>query len=299
MKRHFVRVLALASVALLTSQVLVAQAQGQRSPSVRAAARLKHRPPSGWIRHYLPDDRYKILGGTWKYVSTELDRFYYPAWAPEMLRQPANRVIGFASAEDAREAGYLPGGGYAGVDPSFDKANATRVAATKRLVAKRIRLSDGRSSAILPSGWQHMGSSSREQGIAGQMDMIVAPDQKSLVMVMKTDIPNLPQGADIGTLMRSGKMDQIFQSARGAGPINSQMDSLMGSIRSRPATVGGLRGIVMTSKMPTAGMPASMRNTKTQTYMAGRGNTLYVVVGAYDGRPSKGYSSVLNSLRLR
>jgi hypothetical protein len=301
MKRHFHRVLALASIALLTSQVFIAQAAPVRSPSVRAAARLKHNPPAGWIRHYLPDDRYKILGGTWKYVSTELDRFYYPAWAPEMLRQSANRVIGFASAQDAEEAGYLPGGGYAGVDPGFDRANATRVVA-QRAAARRIVLADGRSTAVLPNGWQHIGNSQNQQGADSQFDMIISPDQKSMVMVMKTQVPNVPAGTDVGALLRSGKLNQVFQSARSAGPINSQVDSLMGGVKTRPAIVGGLRGVSMNmafSSFAPASMRAELARNKTQMLMAGRGKTMYMIVGGYEGRPSAGYNTVMRSIRFR
>ena len=78
------------------------------SPSARAAARFKHHPPAGWIRHYLPDDRYKIKGGSWKYVSTELDTYYHRPDSALMLRQSPNGVIGFSSAADAEEAGYRP-----------------------------------------------------------------------------------------------------------------------------------------------------------------------------------------------
>lgn len=78
------------------------------SPSAKAAAKLKYHPPSGWINHYLPDDRFKISGGTWKYVSTEMDEYYHRPDSPLMLQQPAGIVIGFASAADAEEAGYRP-----------------------------------------------------------------------------------------------------------------------------------------------------------------------------------------------
>ncbi len=80
-------------------------------PSALAAARLKNNPPRNWIRHYLPADRYKIAGGIWKYVSTELDTYYHRPDSALMLQQPAGMVIGFASIADAEEAGYLPARG--------------------------------------------------------------------------------------------------------------------------------------------------------------------------------------------
>jgi hypothetical protein len=65
-------------------------------------------PPPNWIYHYLPEDRYKVTSGIWQYVSTESDRYYYPAWAPGVLRQSAARVIGFTTWQDAMIAGYRP-----------------------------------------------------------------------------------------------------------------------------------------------------------------------------------------------
>ena len=93
----------LSALALVPS---LAQA-GPRGPSAVAAARLEKKA-SGWLSFYLPNDRYKIAGGVWKYVSTDLDTYYHKPNSPNMLRQSPNRVIGFASAEDAEEAGYLP-----------------------------------------------------------------------------------------------------------------------------------------------------------------------------------------------
>jgi hypothetical protein len=76
------------------------------SPSVRAAAKLKHHPPPTWIRHYLGDDRYKIAGGIWKVVSTQSDRLYHRPDCPLMLRRDPGATIGFSSGQDARDSGY-------------------------------------------------------------------------------------------------------------------------------------------------------------------------------------------------
>lgn len=88
--------------------------------SAIGAARLKQRPPANFLSHYLPDDRYKIAGGVWKFVSTDLDTYYHVPSSPNMMRQPASRVIGFANARDAEEAGYV-------ADPT--DGTAARVAA--------------------------------------------------------------------------------------------------------------------------------------------------------------------------
>ncbi len=106
---------------------------GPMGPSARMAARLKKYPTSNWLAHYLPDDRYKIAGNVWKFVSTDLDTYYHRPDSPLMLRQPASRVIGFASTKEAEEAGYRPGpsvdtmgggsAGYGGMAGGNSKAN--------------------------------------------------------------------------------------------------------------------------------------------------------------------------------
>ena len=94
---------------LLTSVSQAAPAPGRKlpGPSAVEAARLKNSPPPGYLSHYLPDDRYKIAGGVWKYVTTDLDTYYHIPSSPNMMRQPASAVIGFANSHDAEEAGYV------------------------------------------------------------------------------------------------------------------------------------------------------------------------------------------------
>lgn len=97
----------LAVLALGSAWALEAKANPRGlGPSAIEAARLKAFPPGGYLSHYLPDDRYKIAGGVWKYVSTDLDTYYHVASSPNMMRQPADRVIGFSSVREAEEAGY-------------------------------------------------------------------------------------------------------------------------------------------------------------------------------------------------
>ena len=102
--------LTVGALAIMGTSALLApcvQAYPTTSPSAKAAARLKFHPPANWLEHYLGDDRYKIKGGVWKVVTTENDAYYYPGWAPEMLRQKPGLVIGFPNAAAAEEAGYL------------------------------------------------------------------------------------------------------------------------------------------------------------------------------------------------
>ncbi|RYG60821.1 hypothetical protein EON80_24390, partial [bacterium] len=123
MKKALFPVIALVLSAVGASVANAAPTPGRKlpGPSAVQAARLKKYPPPNYLSHYLPDDRYKIAGNVWKYVSTDLDTYYHVPSSPNMLRQPANRVIGFANARDAEEAGYV-------ADPT--DGTATRAAAT-------------------------------------------------------------------------------------------------------------------------------------------------------------------------
>lgn len=96
--------------------VRVSTKKGSRRPArltasqrrLQARRRVTRRALPGWIAHYLPDDRYKITSQLWAFVSTETDHYYYRAWAPGVLRQSRDHVIGFHSWQAAMLAGYRP-----------------------------------------------------------------------------------------------------------------------------------------------------------------------------------------------
>jgi hypothetical protein len=281
------------------------------SPSARQAARLKHRPPAGWIRHYLPDDRYKILGGTWKFVSTELDRFYYPAWAPEMLRQSPNRVIGFNSAEDAQEAGYMAGGAYSGVNPGFDRSLATQEVESVTVSGvtfrngrgQRVTLADGVSTVIVPSGWMHGRTTQAIPGLGPlKADILVPVSQRrgktQSVFVMSTAIPGLPQSLDLGQIIQADALNQGSQRIGAWGGINNQVSNAqkaMQTISIRPATLGGIRGILATPRTTQARRELGFDGP---TLIAGRGSKLYIMASTVP-RNAAGYTTILNTLQLR
>lgn len=102
------------------------------SPSARSAARLKQNPPRNWLRHYLPDDRYK-LGSTWQVVSTETDTLYHRPSCPRMLAQPAGIVLGFPSAAEGLEAGYKACTTCRPAYTSFFRAVPTRPTTQRRM----------------------------------------------------------------------------------------------------------------------------------------------------------------------
>ncbi|HEX9998295.1 MAG TPA: hypothetical protein VGB45_14240 [Abditibacterium sp.] len=129
MKTSVFLVLAIAAMPVVSSAA-------PSGPSAKMAARLKKYPTSNWLAHYLPDDRYKIAGGVWKYVSTDLDTYFHRPYSAYMLRQPAGRVIGFSSAAEAIEAGYRP-------DPALNMPRVTitttQVKKVRRFQTKRQR----------------------------------------------------------------------------------------------------------------------------------------------------------------
>jgi hypothetical protein len=78
--------------------------------ATRTTQTLPHQTPRvGWLNHYLPADRPRIAGGIWKFLSTDTDHHYHRPDSAFMLSQSPDQIIGFASAADAQEAGYLPG----------------------------------------------------------------------------------------------------------------------------------------------------------------------------------------------
>ena len=268
-----VRVLVASAVVVICAAPLT-PSRAADSPSVRAAARLKNHPPRGWIRHYLGEDRYKIAGGTWRFVSTELDRFYYPAYAPEMLRQSPGRVIGFASAKDAEEAGYMPGAGYAGIDPSFDRAYANGGSVSTRggsggEAAQRVTLADGTSTILVPAGWQRLMSDKQKDM---SIDMFVGP-QKGMALVMSMRIP-MGNGYSAENLMSPRVMRSVLGQV-GNSSGDARMSSALRNAKVEDVRLGGLRGITMTMpKNAIRGLGGG------RSYIVGTGDRFYIAQGS-------------------
>lgn len=66
------------------------------------------KPASGWLKYYLPEDRYKVTSKVWQFTTTPNDKFYYDPWVLATKRRPAGKVIGFHTWQDAVIAGYRP-----------------------------------------------------------------------------------------------------------------------------------------------------------------------------------------------
>jgi hypothetical protein len=272
----------IAATTLAVSNATSSPAHAQRghaSPSVRAAARLKYNPPRNWIQHYLGDDRYKILGGTWKVVSTEMDTAYYPPWAPEMLRQPAGSVIGFPSAAAAEEAGYkrsnypmespllgvtqpvapaAPSGGPPSLSSLFMPQEGAAITANAG-AARRVVLSDGASSTVLPRGWTHIKTTRPVPSGNGQtvlIDMFV-PGSMSSIAAIKDPMRARPvvfgfmQMPNAEAMFSGRPLRQIGTAMERRGRVDTRLNALRAAMP--PASFGNMRGVRMSVPVPQYG----------------------------------------------
>ncbi len=303
MKRQTCTLFLLALLGIfIVSLTAPAHAQRVTSPSVRAAARLKNHPPKNWIRHYLGEDRYKIAGGVWKVVSTELDSFYYPAWAPEMLRQKPGIVIGFSSAAEAEEAGYRASA-YPMENALYGLTAAEIISARQRIsttmaarAGTRVTLSDGVSSVLLPNGWKHTPVGGQSQNTAAgnvsyQADMLSPPDGRSGIMFA---FINVPGNANVESFLSPDKIAQLkTQMSARAGADATFAKSLEGA-KLGSGTLGGLRGLTIIPGK-NANLPAGMAGRLT---LVGRGSKMYIM-GAQLAPTDKSYGLIVNSFQPR
>lgn len=275
-----------------------AQAQTAKGTSAYTAARLKNHPPKNWIRHYLGDDRYKIAGGVWKVVSTELDRFYYPAWAPEMLRQPAGIVIGFSSAAEAEEAGYRPS--IYGASDSLYGLTAAEIAAAKKpggsFNGKRITLSDGASSVILPTGWKHTrigGQNMKTQAgaMTYQGDLLTPSGGKSGIMFMVTTMPG---NINVESFLSPQKVAELRTQMQQRAGADTQFGAALEGAKIGVGKLGGLTGITIIPGN-SAKLPAGMGGIMT---IVGRGPKMYMMA-AQLASTDRNYGVVVNSFQPR
>lgn len=154
---------------------------GPMGPSAEMAARLKTNPTSSWLAHYLPDDRYKIAGGVWKYVSTDLDTYYHRPNSALMLRQPAGLVIGFSSAKEAEDAGYRPAPGIV----REQQVAITRRAQAASAASPRINVQLLKAMGAL----REISAISSEQQRDGSRNLPVIKQRLERIIVLLNDIP--------------------------------------------------------------------------------------------------------------
>jgi hypothetical protein len=286
---------------LLGVVALAASTSSQASPngrSVRRAAQLKKSAP-GWLSHYLPDDRYKIEGKVWKYVSTDLDTYYHRPDSPNMLRQSADRVIGFASAREAEEAGYKPDpsdGTASMAAPAPAMSGTSAVGATSR--GGKITLSDGVSTIVLPAGWRRMSFPSRStNGMTFSYDILMNPQTKQTAFVGAIKRP----GMNFTQELRPEKVQTTLNSLGGlsatGGRISTgssqQLANWAATANPRPTSWGGLRGV---SIKP----PATAKATDGNLVMVGRGDKAYLYsIVKQPGQGDTATRSMLSTFRPR
>ncbi len=309
-----------------------ASAYPTTSPSAKAAVKWKFHPPSNWIEHYLGDDRYKIKGGVWKVVTTENDNYYYPAWAPEMLQQSPNLVIGFPNAAAAEEAGYLrsnypmdsPLLGVTGREPerplpTAPSANPNPAAGMGGLfslgdgdakvtfngaAARRVLLSDGASSVVLPKGWTHIKQVQNAPGPGGRPTNvktdIIAPGQVD-ISALKTPgkerylifgFMNLPPGMNAAALVSGNNMTNLRNAARRTGGIDSRAGTggALGQGTRKAVSFGNVTGTSISVPVPQLGGNILIN-------VGGKGSKLVLMADLTRG--AKGAKEVVRSLRAK
>ena len=280
-------------------------------PSAKAAARLKKNPTSNWLAHYLPDDRYKIAGGVWKYVTTNLDTYYHIPSSPNMMRQPNSGVIGFSSAREAEEAGYKPDprdGTLAQVRGQIEKkqfemekdAAASAPPGTKRTFVKpngKVILGDGRSTMTVPSDWMRIGSDRQsQQGRDFTIDLMMHPKSKKIALLLTMTVPNIDVGRQLSSGQFANNMNRFGTAVNSSGDISNsgagKFGDWMQQAKVRRTRWGGLNGVVV-SPPPSVGSKAG------NLLMVGRGNKAYLFTIGGEGKTPASTSAMIKSFVAR
>lgn len=297
-------------LAALTVGAVSSSHAAPAGPSARAAASLKKNPRTQWLAHYLPDDRYKIAGGVWKYVTTNLDTYYHRPDSPNMMKQPNSNVIGFASAQAAAEAGYSP-------DPrdgtlqqvrgnieekQFVKEQESVLAAqnggTRTFIkpSGKVILADGRSTIVVPNGWTRL--ISQRQPNAGadssdlSIDLVMHPASKKMAFVGSILIPNVDVGRELSSGKFSNRVKMIGDMANSSGKVSNtggvNVGSWFNQAKVNRTRWGGLNGVAMS---PPPGVGAKAGNI----IMVGRGNKLYMFMLMGEGKAPANTAAMIKS----
>lgn len=300
------------SVVGATGLIARVQALPSNSPSARMAARLKYSPPAGWIRHYLGDDRYKIAGGVWRVVSTQMDTYYHRANCPNMMKQPSNIVIGFPNGIQAVEAGYRPDPVCKPEEPAVEYDNPTNGPATAPglpggpggggpvtvntdRTPRRITLADGVSTVLLPPNWRRVGGLSRDfptpQGsMSITMDMLQPQGVRDKGIAFLT--MTFPGQRNIEQLLQP---DSLRNFARlGGGGMVSNAGPGVDDFVIRKGRLGGLPGVLL---IPRASARLRSGQLSPPIVAAARGNKLFLMNANVPKAP--GVSIVTNSFKPR
>ena len=280
----------------------VAGAWPTNSPSAQMAARLKYHPPRNWIRHYLGDDRYKIVGKVWTVATTHSDTYYHRFTCPNLLRQSPNTVIGFFSPALAAEAGYQPDSTCQPQASSFIYIGPGRVsgAAGGRVTtinrgrtAQRIVLADRVSTVLLPPNWRRTQSGANSLvGYSSVSDTLEPLKGRGSIRISFVRDPTNGVAMNfLKAMVSSGG----FRGAGGATEINlrgSAGANLVNKVNANISRVGGLSGVSLVPKsgVRIAGFPK-------KALVAGRGLKMYCIEDNSGG--IAGASTIISSFRAR
>ena len=202
-------------------------------PSAKRAAQLKYHPPDNYLKHYLGDDRYKIAGGVWKVVSTQLDTYYHRANCPNMLKQSPDIVIGFSGKADAEEGGYR-------ADPVCQPKEVAVIygqaqgSVTDYLASERVvKLADNASTVKLPASWRRVNSGSSEfLGMHINTDIFQRKGSKGSVVIQTTNWPG--QNAE--------QLLNMYDSRRPSASMNREMEQFQSGMQSANPSSGNTTG---------------------------------------------------------
>ncbi len=280
-------------------------------PSAKAAAGLKKNPRTQWLAHYLPDDRYKIAGGVWKYVTTNLDTYYHLPSSANMMRQPNAGVIGFASAREAEEAGYR-------ADPRDGTLQQVRNTVEQKQLAMekeaataarnggkrtyirpsgRVILGDGRSTLVVPADWQRIASDQQTQeGRNFSIDLMIHPRSKKIALLLTMTVPNVDVGRQLSSGQFANNINRFGAVANSSGEISNSGAGKVGDwlqqAKVRRTRWGGLTGVVVSP-------PPSARSKSGNLLIVGRGNKAYMFMMAGEGKAPASTSNMIKSFRAR
>ena len=280
-------------------------------PSAKAAASLKKNPRTQWLAHYLPDDRYKIAGGVWKYVTTNLDTYYHVPNSANMMRQPNSNVIGFASAKDAADAGYMPDprdGTLQQVRGNIERqqfAKEQESAQSARSGGKRtfikpngkVILGDGRSTMTVPGDWQRIASDQQtREGRNFSIDLMMHPRSKKIALLLTMTVPNVDVGRQLSSGQFANNLNRLGTIANSSGQISNsgagKFGDLLQQAKVRRTRWGGLNGVVVSP-------PPSARSTSGNLLMVGRGNKAYMFMLAGEGKTPPSTSQMIKSFQAK
>ncbi len=301
--------------ALLLATLLAGAATGSYAapagPSAKAAARLKKNPTSAWLAHYLPDDRYKIAGGVWKYVTTNLDTYYHRPDSPNMMNQPNSGVIGFSSAQAAAEAGYSPDprdGTLQQVRGNFEQKQFAREQEAARAAQNggkrnfikpsgKVILGDGRSTMVVPPDWQRVASDRNSQnGSNFSIDLMMHAKSKKIAIMLTMTVPNVDVGRQLSSGQFANNINRFGTAVNSTGEISNAGAGKVGDwlqqAKVRRTRWGGLNGVVVSP-------PPSARDKSGNLLIVGRGNKAYMFMMAGEGKAPASTSQMIKSFQAR